>query len=427
MDINHNDIDEQLRQLVDRRNRAAHEAKALVEEVRERGDDFTAEEREKFDRLVTDVDAMKADEKRLLDAHRVEREAAEARQEYERVISPAAIDAVDRQATDDVLAFFRGQGPRARDFDLTRVAAEKAALRAGARGKEFRDLTVGTAAAGGNTVPTDFVRRLYDYLERYTGMRRANVTVLTTTGGGNLEVPKVVTGGTAAIVGEGTALAEVDATFGKVTLGSWKYGQLSQVSNELLSDTGVDLVGFLARDFGRSIGRATNAHYTTGTGTNQPLGVFTAMGTALTGANSVGGSATYANLITLRHSVNEEYRMNGAEWMTADASVGALMNIVDSNGRPILNIAANVGEPDTMLGYPIVTNPGVAALGTGAKWLAFGDFSAYYIRDVGQVRVERSDEFAFSSDLVTWRGILRTDGDLIDLTGAVKAFRGGTA
>jgi hypothetical protein len=43
------------------------------------------------------------------------------------------------------------------------------------------------------------------------------------------------------------------------------------------------------------------------------------------------------------------------------------------------------------------------------------------------VRIEQSNEYAFNADLSTWRAVLRTDSDLIDLTGSVKVFRGGTA
>jgi HK97 family phage major capsid protein len=34
-------------------------------------------------------------------------------------------------------------------------------------------------------------------------------------------------------------------------------------------------------------------------------------------------------------------------------------------------------------------------IGASAKSVLYGDFSGYYIRDVGTVRFERSDEFAF--------------------------------
>jgi HK97 family phage major capsid protein len=50
--------------------------------------------------------------------------------------------------------------------------------------------------------------------------------------------------------------------------------------------------------------------------------------------------------------------------------------------------------------------------------------SQYFVRMAGGVRFERSDDFAFNTDLVTFRALLRADAALVDLTGAVKVFVG---
>ena len=56
--------------------------------------------------------------------------------------------------------------------------------------------------------------------------------------------------------------------------------------------------------------------------------------------------------------------------------------------------------------------------------MLFGDFSQYFVRLAGGVRFERSDDFAFNTDLVTFRCLLRGDAALVDLTGAIKFFAG---
>lgn len=57
------------------------------------------------------------------------------------------------------------------------------------------------------------------------------------------------------------------------------------------------------------------------------------------------------------------------------------------------------------------------SMSASAKSILFGDFSTYFIRDAGPIRIERSHEFAFANDLTTFRFIQRTDGDLVDETG----------
>ena len=83
--------------------------------------------------------------------------------------------------------------------------------------------------------------------------------------------------------------------------------------------------------------------------------------------------------------------------------------------------------PDTLLGKPVVTDPNVAAVALSAKSVAFGDFSAYFVRQVNGVRFERSDDYAFNTDLVTFRALLRGDGLTVDQTGAIKVFTGNAA
>lgn len=412
--------------LVEQRNRAWHAAKEIMDRATEERRAPSAEEQEQVERAFADIDRTDALIKGWQDRTRNEREAEIARSEWAQVVRPDVADRRDAQFDAELEAVLRGQVPqRVLNLDLRAAAAEKRAIRLGATGKEFRDLST-SATAGGNTIPTSFARQLYDYLEVYSGMRRTNATIVTTAGGETIDFPKVTSHGTAAIVGEGSALAEADPAFGKMSLGAWKYGELLQMTTELLEDSGVDIVGFAARDLGRAIGRVTDNAYVNGSGTNAPQGVMTVIGTAKTGGTGVVGVPTFNELIDVVYSVNEEYRLSG-EWLMRDATAGVIRKITDSEGQYLWQPSTQVGTPDRLLGYPVVTDPHVAATGTGIVSIAFGDFSTFYIRDVGQVRLERSDDYAFANDLVTWRAVLRTDSDLIDLTGSIKGFRGGTA
>jgi HK97 family phage major capsid protein len=73
------------------------------------------------------------------------------------------------------------------------------------------------------------------------------------------------------------------------------------------------------------------------------------------------------------------------------------------------------GQPDTFLGYPILTDPNIPVPAAAAGVTAvFGDFSAYYVRMVKDVRVEWSMEFAWVNDLLSVKAVMRADGDAID-------------
>ena len=412
---------EYLESLVEARQKAWHEAKALMTRATDEKRELDGEEQAQLDRIWSDIDAKDVQIKDITARAQSERETDIAREAYADLVRP-----VEAPVVDAVDAFLRGQtSARFIDIDIRKAAAEKRAIRAGAGVKELRDLST-TAAAGGNTIPTSFERTLYDFLETVSGVRQI-AQVITTTGGENLDLPKVASHGTAAIVGEGTAIAEADPSFAKVTLGAWKFGQLLQMSAELLQDSGVDIVGFAAADMGRALGRVTGAAYATGTGSNQPQGVMTSIGTGVTGGTGVAGVPTIANLTDLVYSLGDPgYRAN-ASFLMRDATAGKIRNLVNTSGDFLWQPSVQAGQPDRLLGFPVVTDPAVAATAVNANSVAFGDFQAgFVIRDAGSIRIERSDDYAFANDQVTWRADLRTDSDLRDAN-AIKLYRGGTA
>ena len=296
---------------------------------------------------------------------------------------------------------------------------------------ERHDLTKGTSTAGAELIPTGFVRELFVALRAAAGVRQTNARVIRTTGGENMLVPKTTSQGTAAIVAEAGPIAEADPAFSQVTVGAYKYAQLLQVSRELLEDSAVDILSYLGEMFGEAIGYANGAHMVTGTGTGQPQGIANSPQAGVTGGAGTGTSVTGDNLISLFFSVLPQYRRNGY-WIANDTTWAAVRALKASGTGDYLfrEGVAGTGELPTILGRPVVSDPTMPAMAINAYSIAFGDFSRYYIiRDVDGVRVERSDDFAFANDLVTFRSIFRTDGRQVlnGANGAVKFYRNGAS
>jgi HK97 family phage major capsid protein len=96
---------------------------------------------------------------------------------------------------------------------------------------------------------------------------------------------------------------------------------------------------------------------------------------------------------------------------------GAIRKRVDSQNRQLSEPSVQVDQPDMLLGYSVYCDPNMGAVGTGASTaIAFGDWSPFVIAEVGTVRLERSTDYAFANDLITYR----TASNLRDLTGTVK-------
>lgn len=413
--------------LTTERNRAWSAQKELLDRLAAEKREASSEEDDSLKRMDADLDRLDGEIKTWLGREQRENEAAIARAECEKIVRPEVAATAERNEQDRLRAFLRGEVKKL-EIDLATVANHKRAIRGGARGVEFRDLTVGTTTAGGHTVPTLLAQQLYDFLEVYSGMRRTNATIITTSHGDPMNFPKVTAHGTAAIVGEGTALAEADPAFGQTAIPVYKYGQLLQISSELIEDSAVDITGFIAKDMARALARVTDAAYVSGSGTNQPTGVNTVAGTAVTGLGTNATTIAAEDLIDTVYAVNEEYRLNGAQWLMRDATIGKVRKIREaSNGAFIWQPSLVPGAPDMLLGYPIVSDPNMPAQGASANSILFGDFSPFYIRDARQIEMAQSGDYAFANDLMTYRATMRTGSNLVDLTGAVLKYRGGTA
>lgn len=290
---------------------------------------------------------------------------------------------------------------------------------------EYRALAKGTNTAGGYTVPISFYGKLVEHMIQTASLLRGGATILNTSSGEQLQIPITTSHGTAALVAEAGTIPQADPVFGQRALGAYKYGDLIRVPRELIDDTDVDLLGYLARQAGRAVGNALGADLITGNGTGKPLGLFASTTLGVTGATGVVGVPNFDNLIDLYYSVIPPYRNSPeAAWLINDTTAGAIRKLKDGQGRYLWEPSLVPGTPDTILGKAVHTDPNVAATAVNAKSVAFGDLSQYYVRLVNGIRFERSDDFAFDADVVVFRCLVRGDGILVDQTGAVKHFVG---
>lgn len=380
---------------------------------------LTVEEQTAFDQRSADLDSLRAQIDAIATAEERNRAAEAAFSRIES--SPAAPHAPEAR---DWTAEFRSLHGREKNVLEVSQRDLQAAI-------QQRDLTKGSATAGGNTVPTSFAGQLWEHLVE-TAAIVGVATVFNTAGGESFEVPITTAHSTGALITEGSTLTESDPATSKRTLGAYKYAYSFQVSSELLADTGVDLTGYFARQAGTALGNALGVDLAVGNGSSKPSGVVQTSTLGVTGAASVAGVPNGDNLIDLFYSVLSPYRNSSScVWLFRDTTAATIRKIKDSSG------GAGVGNylwmpgfgtaPDTILGKRVVIEPNIAATATSAKSVVFGDLSCYFVRLAGGVRFERSDDFAFQNDLVTFRAIIRGDGILADQSGAVKHFIGNAA
>ena len=259
-------------------------------------------------------------------------------------------------------------------------------------------------------------------------MRRLPTTVVTRDDGAPHVVPKVGTHAIATqVASQSTAFAGTDPVLAAITLNAYDFGQLVAVANDLVEDSGVNLIELVAKELGGSIGRLTSAAYITGSGSSYPNGVMTAVtgsGTIATGGTLIG--PTMDKLLDLTYSVPNQYRMSGnAGFLMHDNTAASVRKLRSGSGgtldnylwQPSPTVGMAGGQPDSLLGYRVEMDASGASMASNAKIVAFGDWSAYWIRDVVGFRLERSDDLYFNLNQTAFRGLLRTDGNLADREG----------
>lgn len=282
-------------------------------------------------------------------------------------------------------------------------------------GFEFNaPLTTGTAATGGDLIPAETLLSRLEISMLAFGPMRTVAEIITTSSGETLQWPTASDhANSAAIVAESTAPSEVLPSFGQVTWESYKYTSgMILVPNELLEDSVIDLPSVLGSMIGERMGRGTNAHYTTGTGSSQPNGIVTAAGTGVTAASST--VIAPGEVFDLQHSVDPAYR-EGASFMCHDTIALHLRKKVDSENRPLWQSGYQAGMPDTLAGSPLVINQAMSsALTTGQKVLLFGQLSKYKIRRVNGMRFYRLQERYRDTDQDGFVAFIREDGNLLD-------------
>lgn len=298
---------------------------------------------------------------------------------------------------------------------------DEAVLRSVMRGEsrsaqfEYRTLTSSTS-----TVPVGFADSVF-MAARAIGPILETSDVFNTTTGENIVYPVMSAYSVAELKGEGAALPSSDPTFTNITLGAFKYGVLVPVSNELLTDSGFDIQSVIAEQAGNALGTILNSEHTTGDGSGEPNGIVTASTLGKTGATAA-GVFTADDLIDLVFSINQAYRVRPtAGFMVSSTAAAAMRKLKDGDNRFLYDL--RVGEPDQFLGYRVHENLHMAAVGTDAKSVLFGDLANYKVRLAGGIQVAQSADFAFNTDVTTFRVVARADGDLANAD-AVKHFIG---
>lgn len=243
----------------------------------------------------------------------------------------------------------------------------------------LKALTVSSDPQAGYLAPaevsTEFIRDLVEFspIRHYASVR--------TTGSPSVKYPRRTGITNAQWEDELEESEESSVSFGMLEVPVRKITTFVDISNELLADSAgaaeAEVRQALAEDFGQKEAVA----FVNGNGVKQPEGVMSNTGIAFT----VNGHATNLSadkLIDLMYALPATYRnAAGAAWAMNGTTLAAVRKLKDGQNNYLWQPSYQAGQPETILGKPVIEMVDMPDIGDGKFPIIFGDFSAYRIVD----------------------------------------------
>ncbi|EHH03350.1 phage major capsid protein, HK97 family [Agrobacterium tumefaciens CCNWGS0286] len=253
---------------------------------------------------------------------------------------------------------------------------EKKAFASFLRGEETerKALTVASDAPGYVLAPEETSGEFIRNLVEFSPVR--GIADVRSTGSHTVILPKRLTVTNAKWKGEAVASEASEPTFDQMEFSVKEMTTHVDVGNWLIEDASHDVEAeirlALAEDFGAKEGLA----FVNGSAAVEPKGFMQEAGIT----SAVNGHAANLNadaLIKLMYSLPGVYRNRGT-WAMNGTTLAVIRTLKDGNGNYLWQPSYQAGQPETILGRPVVELIDMPDVAANAFPIIFGDFKAGY-------------------------------------------------
>jgi len=390
-----------LAELLQRRAALHEQASALLAAAAAEGRGLTVDEKAAHDKMVQDIQDMTELKLRMEASEAMEAELRRERDFVRQEPKPPQVKTdvaeVRRQA---YVAYLRGGVQGVRDWAVEH------------RGVEVTDLVKG----GYLSPPPEFATALLKNVDDLLWMRRLctviNIGQAQSYGAVSLDTDMADADWTPEIgaVSEDTALR-----FGRRELTPHQLTKLQKVSLKAVQNPAFDIEAFIRERLAYKFALTMERCFLTGTGQQQPLGLFTAdpQGIPTSRDMSTGNSTTamtYVGLVNAKYTLKQQYRSN-AVWLFHRDGVAQLMKMLDGDSRPLWQPSVVAGQPDRFLNLPVYESEWVPNTFTTGLYVGMVfDPRFYWIADSSALQVQRLDELYAVNSQVGFIGRMWSDG-----------------
>lgn len=275
--------------------------------------------------------------------------------------------------------------------DPARAAFVNGYLRRGSE-VELKSFSGVTAPEGGYAIPHEIDEVIDSTLKSISPIRAiANVVRVGSAGYRKLVTQNGVISGWAAETA--TRPETATPTFSEIVPSFGELYANPAATQAMLDDAAFDVEGWLASEIATEFAKAEGSAFVNGNGTNKPKGFLTSPNSATSDATRTFGTLQYVasgaagaflasnpqdKLVELLHSLRAPYRQ-GASWVMNSSTLATIRKFKTTDGAFIWQPGMVAGQPDTLLGYPVVEAEDMPDIAANSLSVAFGNFKAGYL------------------------------------------------
>ncbi|MBF9029769.1 phage major capsid protein [Rhodobacterales bacterium HKCCE3408] len=294
-----------------------------------------------------------------------------------------------------------------------------------------------TDAAGGVLIPELLSDRILTRIKQVSPMRRlVNAQAI---GSSDFKVLRSDNAASSGWVGEGSTRNETDTPgFEGIALSGGTVYALMTATEEIMQDSKYDLQGHLIETIATEMAKTEGVAIISGNGTNKPRGLLNVtpesaedgaspartegalryLPTGVAGGfGALDTGSPYFNpadvLVDVVYDLKSEHRV-GATWCMNSATAAVVRKFRDADGRWLWSDGIAMGQPPSLLGYPVEIAEDWPDIGANAHPIAFGNFgAAYFLGDRSGLRMTLDDNIT-TPGKIRWYVRKRVFGAVVD-------------
>jgi len=208
--------------------------------------------------------------------------------------------------------------------------------------------------------------------------------------------------------------ADTDLALGSVILKPAPLNGLVKIDKRVVKVSALPIERVISDEMVDRFANALESAYLTGAGANDtPFGIFNTTAVPVARDVTQGSGITAEGFIAAKNKLASGYN---PVWVIHPDVLTSIESLKDGNGQYIFMHSFRAGEPDTILGIPVMKSAHApSATTTGSYIAALGDFGrGYAIADVEAMEMQVLSELYAATNQIGYKGYLLTTGNVID-------------